>query len=93
VWVANSCDGSVSRIDPRSNVATRAISVGDTPLALAVDEHAVWVVNAGDGTVSRIDPRTATVVATIQVGHRPQGVALAGGAVWVTVRPRSSTGE
>jgi YVTN family beta-propeller protein len=76
----------VSRIDPRSNAVTHAISVGDRPVALAVGENAIWVANAGDGTVSRIDPRTAKVVATIRVGHRPQGVAVAGGAVWVTVR-------
>jgi YVTN family beta-propeller protein len=83
---ANSSDGSVSRIDPRTNAVTRAISVGDAPVALAVGAGAVWVANSGDGTVSRIDPRTNHVIPTIRVGHRPQGVAVAAGVVWVTVR-------
>lgn len=65
---------------------TRAIAVGDGPVALAVGAGAVWVANSGDGTVSRIDPRTNHVIATIPVGHRPQGIAIAAGAVWVTVR-------
>jgi YVTN family beta-propeller protein len=76
----------VSHIDPRSNAVTRAISVGDTPLAVAVGPDAVWVANSGDGTVSRIDPRTDRVAATITVGHHPQGVAVAAGAVWVSLR-------
>ena len=76
-----------SRVDPRINGVTKAISVGANPVALAVGKDSVWVANSGDGSVSRIDPDTNGVTATVAVGHRPQGIAVAGGAVWVTVRP------
>ena len=85
VWVANSGDGSVSRIDPRSNAVTKAISVGDAPVAIATEADAVWVANSGDGTVSRIDPRANKVVSSIRVGHRPRGITVSEGAVWVTL--------
>jgi YVTN family beta-propeller protein len=84
--VANQNDGSVSRIDTRTNSVTKAISVGASPNGIAVGANAVWVANAGDGTISRIDPSTNGVSRTISVGHRPQGIAVANDLVWVTVR-------
>ena len=87
VWVANSADGTVTRIDPESELL-----VDDSrrcqPGAIAVGEGAVWVANAGDGTVSRIEPSTGEVTRTIEVGGRPEGLAVGGGAVWVAVRAR-----
>jgi DNA-binding beta-propeller fold protein YncE len=65
----------------------RAISVGESPVAVAVGEGSVWAANAGDRSVARIDPRGNDVVKTIAVEHRPQSIAVAGGAVWVTLRP------
>ena len=65
----------------------RAISVGESPVAVAVGEGAVWVANPGDRSVAKIDPRKNEVVKTIPVEHRPQSVAVASGAIWVTLRP------
>ena len=86
IWVANSGDDSLSRVDPRTDSVTKAISVGGEPVAVAVGEGSVWVVNGADDSMSRIDPRTNEVARTIPVEHRPDGVAIAGGLVWVTVR-------
>jgi YVTN family beta-propeller protein len=86
VWVANSSDDTVSRIDPESRTVTDTIPVGDLPLGVAVSADAVWVVNRGDGTVSRIDPESLTVTDTIPVGNdgnEPTGVAVSADAVWV----------
>ena len=43
VWVANSVDGTVSRIDPRTNTVVKTITVGGSPQAIAVGGGKVWV--------------------------------------------------
>ena len=55
VWVVNSGDGTVARIDPRENVVIgRRIAVGRDPQDIAVGHGSVWVANRGDGTVTRL---------------------------------------
>jgi YVTN family beta-propeller protein len=43
IWVANSGDGTVSRIDPATNAVTKTISVGHRPLGVAFANGLVWV--------------------------------------------------
>ena len=86
VWVANSLDGTVSRIDTETNSVTATIPTGNGPTALDADERGVWVSNQFDGTIVRIDPTTNQVTRRITVGNRPQGVAVADGTVLVGVR-------
>ena len=83
VWVANVDDGSVSRIDLRTNASVDTIPVGKGPADIATGGGFVWVANGLDGTVSKIDPNTNTPVQTISVGNGPSGVAFGEGAVWV----------
>jgi peptide/nickel transport system substrate-binding protein len=84
VWVANSLDGTVSRIDPDANaVAGDPIRVGNNPAAVAFGEDAVWVTNVDDRSVSRIDPETLQVE-TFDVGAAGRGIATGAGAVWVS---------
>jgi peptide/nickel transport system substrate-binding protein len=83
VWVANSLDNSVSRIDPNRGVVVATIPVGGTPSGVAVGLGAVWVSNAGDGTVSRISPSSKAVIRSIPVGNGPGAIAVGAGAVWV----------
>ena len=80
LWVANTGDDTVSRVDPGTGAAP-PIRVGDEPVAVAVGAGAVWVANAGDGTISRIDPGRSEVVETIETGNAPSGIAL-----WATTR-------
>ena len=85
VWVANSLDGSVSRIDPTANTVTSApVGVGVT--SVAAGPGGVWVSDQFNGTLSRLDPATGQPLVTRPVGNRPQGVALLGDAVLVGVR-------
>ena len=56
IWVANSGDDTVTRIDP-ATYATSTIPVGHGPAAIAFGDGAVWVAESG-GTISRIDPAT-----------------------------------
>jgi DNA-binding beta-propeller fold protein YncE len=44
VWVANSEDGTVSRIDPQSNeVGTRRLGFRPAAVAVVAEQRAVWV--------------------------------------------------
>jgi len=57
---------TVSVISEASNAVT-AVTVGNSPIAAAVDtvHHTVYVANQGDGTVSVIDGKTNAVISTI----------------------------
>ena len=85
VWVVDSDDNAVVRIDPTTAAVTATIRVGDSPNGLAVGDGSVWVANSGDGTVTRIDATTGTPAATIDVGGSPQSITVADGHAWVTV--------
>ena len=79
VYVANTCDNTVSVIDAATRTVTATIPVGASPVAVAVDPAAgtVYVTNARRcDTVSVIDVATSTVTATIPVGTDPDGVAV-----------------
>jgi kumamolisin len=69
--------GSVSVIDPTTNIMVGLIPVGREPRGVAVspDRTHVFVANA-DGTVSVISTATNTVVATVVVGQGPQSLAV-----------------
>jgi len=82
LWVTNSADGTVTRIDPVTLVAT-TIPVGHGPDAVAVNAAGVWVANAGDDALVRIDPDTGAVAATASVGDGPAAVLATATALWV----------
>jgi YVTN family beta-propeller protein len=85
VWVADSLDNVVVRIDPATQSVTTTIPVGHSPAAVAIGAGSVWVANSGDGTVTRIDPRTNMIQATISVGGSPQAITIADGRARLTV--------
>jgi hypothetical protein len=47
VWVANTADGTLSRIDARRHVAVATVRVGVRPYAVAADWRSVWVAVLG----------------------------------------------
>ena len=83
VWVANSGEQTISRIDPQSGRAT-TIDVHAAPTELAVGAGAVWMTSSSTRTVSRLDPRSRRVVEVIDVG---------GGAERHRGRPRRRLGR
>jgi YVTN family beta-propeller protein len=85
VWVADSGDNAVVRIDPTTQAVTNTIDVGHAPQGIALGDGSVWVANSGDGTVSRIDPTSDRTLARIRVGGSPQDVTVDRRRVWVTV--------
>ncbi len=86
VWVTNTDDQTVTRVDPSTGEASQTIPVGSGPGGVAADEHGVWVANSLDGTITRIDPKANAVVDTIPVGTAPVALALAGDELWVVSR-------
>jgi YVTN family beta-propeller protein len=84
LWVANTGDNTVSRINPRSHQLVQTIPVGAEPSAITVTGHDVWVVNYADGTVSRINADVNQVVQDrIRVGSYPDAIASGPSAIWV----------
>jgi YVTN family beta-propeller protein len=82
LWVANTDDDTVSRIEMGSR-AVQSVKVGHGPAGIAFGAGAVWVTNGFGRTVSRIDPDLARVTATITVGNGPSDVLVTAGSVWV----------
>jgi YVTN family beta-propeller protein len=81
VWVANTLQDTVSRIDAESGqVAT--IDVGGEPAGVATGAGFAWVTDATEGTVEQIDPAANRIVGSVKVGNGPRGVAFAYRAVW-----------
>ena len=83
VWVANSVDGTVSRVEP-DREERPVIRVPGTPGGIAAGEGAVWVTDATGHTLSQISADSNTVVRDdIAVGNGAGAVTVGDGAVWV----------
>ena len=87
VWVANSLDGTVMRIDPETNTVIATTDVGGDPNAIAADADTVWVSSELSQSVVRIDPATGEVAGRIEIGNPPRGLAVSKNQVWVAVQP------
>ncbi len=83
VWVANSSDGTVSKIDAQTNRFVSSIQVGNGPAEITFGDGSIWVANVLDGTVSRIEPGSGRVVNTVRAGRYASGVAFGAGSLWV----------
>ena len=68
VWVTNSLDGSVSRIDPTVNaVVGKPIAVGNDPAGIIYAAGSVWVANTGDETITRINANSGRPTKTLPI--------------------------
>jgi virginiamycin B lyase len=90
VWVANTTQGTVSRIDPATNTEISTVGVGTNPTRLATGFGSIWVANNDPSGVSvtRIDARTGQPAATIPIpvtapAVKPTQLAVGTDAVWV----------
>ncbi len=84
LWVTNSGNDTVTRIDPRTHMAIGEIQVGHDPSGLAVTATDVWVVNSGDGTVSRINLDSPSAPSqTVTVGNQPAAIGYGPTGLWV----------
>jgi YVTN family beta-propeller protein len=83
--VLNQADGSVSRIDPKTNqvVATIDVGVPGPGGDIAAGEGAVWV-RASKVLLSAIDPATNKVARRYGPPHGSGAVRAGEGKVWVS---------
>ena len=83
VWTLNQGDGSVSRIDPKTNevVATIEVGVPGPGGEIAAGEGSVWVTSF-EFPISRIDPKTNTVVQQF-AGPGGDSIRVGLGSVWL----------
>jgi peptide/nickel transport system substrate-binding protein len=84
VWVTDSADDLLSRINPATHSVMDQIHVGHGPAGVAVGSGQVWVANQLDGTVSQVNPGAGVAVGpAIRVGIGPNAVAFGFSSVWV----------
>ena len=89
VWTLNTGDGSVSRIDTKTNKVATTIRLG-APLSggqVAVGEGSVWV-SAPGMPLARIDPRTNHLVQQF-MGDGGGTIVVAQGAIWITATAKT----
>src|SRR5262245_12102640 len=86
VWVHNSAQATVVRVDPKTNQVVAKIPVGHGSGEVRLGAGFVWVLNHDDGTVSKIDPQTNTVIATIALPPPLGFLGVTPGAIWVANR-------
>ena len=89
VWTLNAGDGTVSRVDSKTNKVLSTIKLG-APIAggqIATGEGSVWVTAPGM-PLARIDPRTNHVVQQF-TGEGGGTILVAQGAVWITATPKT----
>jgi DNA-binding beta-propeller fold protein YncE len=69
LWVLNRYDGTLLRVDPKSNQATATIAVGRVFWnQIEIADGAVWVMGQESGLVKRIDPQSNKVVDEFSAG-------------------------
>jgi peptide/nickel transport system substrate-binding protein len=85
IWVANSLDGTVSRLEPSTGQERTSIPVGEGPNALAAAAGSVWVANEFDGSVTEIDPATNGVTPAFSAGGSVASLAADGDRLWLSV--------
>jgi YVTN family beta-propeller protein len=86
VWVPQCGDGTVLRMDIRTEkpIATIKTGIADTEGGIAVGAGSVWMPSDATGVLSRIDPSTNQVISKIQISPGSNTAAFGEGALWVT---------
>jgi virginiamycin B lyase len=91
LWVANSLDATVSRVDPATCAVTATIPVGSGPTALAAAGGSVWVANQYSADVPRINPSRDRVAGNVEVDGSPTALTPGTGRLWVGVATNSAS--
>ncbi len=81
VWVENTGDGTVSRIDPATNQVSGTFRVGRGPVYLAVLDGRVWVANGLGRSVSVLDAASGATVGQVVFETGVHGLAAAAGSI------------
>jgi YVTN family beta-propeller protein len=83
VWVANDGDGTLTRVNPKTNRVTRRVRLGQGACSVATGAGFVWVTNYRTRSVVQVSPKTLRA-RSVEVGDEPFDVLVTGGRVWAT---------
>jgi virginiamycin B lyase len=86
VWVPICSDGSVQRVDLKSQqiVASIPSGVANTEGGITAGEGSIWMPSDAAGVLSRIDPATNKVVSKISIPEGSYTAAFFADAIWIT---------
>jgi virginiamycin B lyase len=86
VWVPVCSDGTVQRVDPKSQkiVAVIPSGVANDEGGITVGEGSIWMPSDTAGVLSRIDPATNKVASKISIPDGSYTAAFDAGSVWIT---------
>jgi YVTN family beta-propeller protein len=92
VFVVNADDGTITRVDPRSE-ETRTFSAVSNPIGLAVqDDRKLWIGSNTTPEAARVDAESTRVDRRLTFeGRSAVWLAAGGGYLWVTHTPVGST--
>ena len=86
VWVVGHRDGTISRIDPKTNEVSAVIpGIGYQAQDVVVGDGSVWVPASGANYVARIDPATNKIVSKLHVGA-VSDVDFGFGSLWAATK-------
>lgn len=68
VWVADTADGALNRIDARRHMVVGIVPVGVRPYAVAVDRRTVWVALLGRPVMMHTSPAPSQSLSTAGLG-------------------------
>lgn len=83
IYVTSRSQGTLQRIDPRTNVVTGSLYLGSTPAGVAFDGAYLWVSLYSADVVVKVDAATFTSVKPVNVGNGPDQVMFDGSRIWV----------
>lgn len=87
LWISNTRDASIQRIDPIQLKVTHRIEVDDCPWFISAHSNFLWSLNQTNGTLSKINTQTCELVCTIQLPALAQGdggdIFASDNKVWV----------
>ncbi len=89
VWVANEGDGTLSRIDPATNLVTATYPIAEKNfLRITTHQGQVWAAACLDDVVRAIDPASGAITGEVEIDEC-WNIASGGGSIWVPVGERT----
>lgn len=90
IWTADHDDGTVSRLDPKTNQRVATIPLPTEPhfIYFNPDDGLVWIANYHVNSVSRIDPRTNQLIGEpLRVPFAPEWMTSGNNKIWIIPSP------
>ena len=85
LWVPNCGDGTLAKIDAKTNKVSASINtgVGSARRLIAATTDSIWLLSDTRATLSRIDPQEKTVVAEVRVPADCAALTFGETALWL----------